>query len=75
MAIDSAPATQLLLDIHEAAAALHLSERTAWGLYRNGRLRGIKIGRCLRFDPADLHAFIEAAKQAQAGQPSTVQRT
>ncbi|MCX5672238.1 MAG: helix-turn-helix domain-containing protein [Planctomycetota bacterium] len=59
--------TALLLDLHEVARALRVSERTVWGLARRGDLRAVRIGRRLLFDPADLRAFIERQKTAGAG--------
>jgi excisionase family DNA binding protein len=60
-------AEPILLDLHEPARALRVSERTAWGLARRGDLRAVRIGRRLLFDPADLRAFIERQKTAGAG--------
>jgi excisionase family DNA binding protein len=59
--------TALLLDLHEVARALRVSERTAWGLARRGDLPAVRIGRRLLFDPADLRAFIERQKTTGAG--------
>jgi len=58
--------TAMLLDLHEVARALRVSERTAWGLARRGDLPAVRIGRRLLFDPADLRAFIERQKTAGA---------
>ena len=56
-----------MLDLHEVARALRVSERTAWGLARRGDLPAVRIGRRLLFDPVDLRAFIERQKTAGAG--------
>lgn len=58
--------TALLLDLHEVARALHVSERTAWGLVKAGDLPAVRIGRRLLFDPADLRAYIERQKTGGA---------
>jgi excisionase family DNA binding protein len=51
-----------LLSSRQAATYLALSERTIWTLVKDGRLKAVKIGRCVRFDVEDLDAFITAAK-------------
>ena len=58
---DTAPAP-MLLTAREAADTLRISAKTLWTLDRDGRLRAVRIGRAVRYDPADLRAFIEAAK-------------
>jgi len=58
--------TSLLMDLHEVARALHVSERTAWGLVKAGDLPAVRIGRRLLFDPADLRAYIERQKTGGA---------
>jgi excisionase family DNA binding protein len=58
-----APNLRLLLTQMEAAAALAISERTLWGLTApRGEIPAIKIGRCVRYDPKDLAAWIERQK-------------
>jgi excisionase family DNA binding protein len=51
------------LTYREAAAALRISERSLWSLVRAGRLPAVRIGAAVRIDPADLAAYIAAAKQ------------
>ena len=53
---------QLLIPAKEAATLLAISERTLWQLTHDGRLPAIRFGRIVRYDPADLRAFIEAGR-------------
>lgn len=46
----------------QAAQALGISERTLWGLMRSGAIPCVPIGRSVRYDPADLRAWIAARK-------------
>jgi excisionase family DNA binding protein len=57
-----APMPKLLLTPREAAKALSLCEKTLWTLTRRGELPAVRIGRAVRYDLADLRAFIDAAK-------------
>ncbi len=51
-----------LLRAREAAAWLKISERTLWTLSKRGELRAIRFGRTVRYDTADLVAFIALRK-------------
>jgi excisionase family DNA binding protein len=51
-----------LLTTRQAAAYLAISERKLWSLTKEGRIPAVKIGRCVRYDIADLDGFIRAAK-------------
>jgi excisionase family DNA binding protein len=53
---------RLLLPARDAAAALSISERSLWSLTKAGEIPAIRIGRAVRYDPADLRAWIEARK-------------
>jgi excisionase family DNA binding protein len=55
----------LLIDAREAARLLCVSESTLVRLTRSGSLPVIQIGRSVRYDPADLRAWIEARKSPQ----------
>ena len=60
--------TNLLLSARDAAQALAVSPRTLWGLTSpRGPIRCVRIGRSVRYDPADLRSFAEAQKHG--GQP------
>jgi excisionase family DNA binding protein len=60
--VSGPPAEPLLLDSHEAARLLAVSPRTLWSMTKRGVLPAVRIGRAVRFDPADLRRFIEACK-------------
>lgn len=51
---------RLLLKPREAAEALAISPRKLWGLTKSGAIRCLRVGRAVRYSPADLAAFIEA---------------
>ena len=54
---------RLLLTSKEAAAALGVCEKTLWSLTDpRGPIACVRIGRAVRYDPADLSAWIESAK-------------
>jgi excisionase family DNA binding protein len=57
---------RLLWTSREAAQTLCISARTLWGLTRDGKIRCIRIGRSVRYDPADIRAWIEAQKTSEA---------
>ena len=57
----------LLLKATEAAKTLNVSPRLLWSLTAANRDDGkgipcVKIGRAVRYDPADLRAWIESQK-------------
>jgi excisionase family DNA binding protein len=56
------PAERLLLKPDEASAALSISPRLLWGLTKAGEIPAVRIGRAVRYDPADLRRWIEAQK-------------
>jgi excisionase family DNA binding protein len=53
---------QLLMTAKQAAARLAISERTLWQLTNDGELPAVRFGRIVRYDPADLRAFIAARR-------------
>jgi excisionase family DNA binding protein len=55
-------AARLLLTAAEAALALAISERTLWQLTRDKEIPVVRLGRSVRYDPADLKRFIESRK-------------
>lgn len=56
--------TSHLLSRREAAAYLSVSQRKLDQLVADGQLPRVKIGSCVRFEQADLDAFIAAQKAA-----------
>lgn len=53
---------RLLLRAREAAALLNVSARTLWSLTKTGDVRSVRIGRSVRYAPADLEAFVASRK-------------
>ncbi len=54
----------LLFDIKQAANVLQISERTLWSFTTpRGSLPCVRIGKSVRYDPADLKAWINSNKQ------------
>lgn len=54
-----------LVNAAVAADMLAVSPRTLWSLTKNGEIPALNIGRALRYDIADLRAFIASAKAAK----------
>jgi predicted DNA-binding transcriptional regulator AlpA len=55
-----------LIDVRGAATTLGVSVRTVYSLMAKGMLQPVRVlGRTL-FDPADIRAFIERAKQGES---------
>ena len=46
----------------EAAEFLAISERHLWSMTQRGEIPCVRLGECVRYDPADLRAMIEAKK-------------
>lgn len=59
--------TDRLLDTLETARFLGMGKRTVQELVADRKLAFIKIGRAIRFAPADLAAFVEANRVKAAG--------
>lgn len=58
------PAPRLLLTPRETAKAMGICEKTLWTLSNRGELPAVRIGRSVRYDVADLQAFIDRQKGA-----------
>jgi len=52
----------LLLTGPQAARLLNVSPRTVFTLTKTRQLVAVKIGRSVRYDPADIRAWIASAK-------------
>ncbi len=50
----------LLLSRRDAARALAISERKLWELTALGRIRHVRIDRCVRYEPAALREFVSS---------------
>ena len=59
---DSTAPRCLLLTAEQAAHALTISPRKLWDLTDSGQLPCIRIGRAVRYDQADLEAWIAQQK-------------
>ena len=59
-----------LLSPASAAKYLAVCERTLFGLTKSGKLPAVRIGRAVRYDVADLDAFITKAKTGN--QPESI---
>ncbi len=55
----------LLLTVRQAAKVLSISERTLWTLTANKEIPPVRFGRSVRYDPADLRAWISRAKNSE----------
>lgn len=55
----------MLLTARQAAKALTISERKLWTLTQQGEIPVVKSGRSVRYDPADLRAWIDRKKNSQ----------
>ncbi len=51
-----------LLQPPDAARALSVSERTLFALTKRGDIAAVRIGRAVRYDPADLRRYVDRAK-------------
>lgn len=56
-----------LLTARAAAACLAIAERTLWSLANRGEIPAVRIGRAVRYDPADLAAFVARQKTGLQG--------
>jgi predicted DNA-binding transcriptional regulator AlpA len=55
-----------LLDAKRSAEVLGISSRMLWSLTNAGAIPCVRLGRAVRYDPADLRKFIAASKSEQA---------
>ena len=56
---------RMLLTAREAAKAIAISERFLYTLTQRGEIRAVRMGRTVRYDPADLRRWIESAKKSR----------
>lgn len=54
-----------LLTVRDVAETLAVSVRQVWKLVALGELPVVRVGRCARFDPRDVQAWIERRKEAR----------
>jgi excisionase family DNA binding protein len=55
-------AAPFLVDCHEAARLAAVSPRTIWQATKDGKLRAVRFGRAVRYDPEDIRRWIESLK-------------
>lgn len=58
--------TPALLRICEVAAYLAVSERTAWNLIKEGKLKACRFGKVTRIERSELDRFISECKGGTA---------
>lgn len=59
-----------LLTARQAARVLAISERTLWQLTNDGLIPVVRFGRAVRYDPADLRAFVASRRTGGAAAAS-----
>lgn len=52
----------MLLDVRTTSATLGISERSLWSLTKEKRIRAVRIGRRVLYDPTDIQNFIQSRK-------------
>ena len=57
----------LAVSMKQAAALLGISTRKLWTLSNTGEIPAVRFGRCVRFRPEDLEAFIERHRSDRPG--------
>lgn len=60
-----------LISCDQVSEMLGMSRSSVYRLVRNGRLPAYRIGRILRFDPADVFAFLTMCLRGPRGMPCT----
>jgi excisionase family DNA binding protein len=56
--------TRLLITADEAAAALSISTRKLWSLTTAGVIPCVRLGRSVRYSPAELQDWIQAQRRS-----------
>lgn len=57
------PLREPLLTVRDVARLLRVSDKTVRRLVAGRKLRSIRVGRVLRFLPADLFRYVEAGRE------------
>ena len=55
----------MLLSARQVAKLLNISERTLFSLTKAGEITAVRFGRNVRYDPRDLDAWIQSAKNSR----------
>lgn len=69
-----APPLQLLIDAKQARAVLHLGERRLWELTNCNAIPSRRIGRTVRYVPAELAAWVACGCPTDAGAADRVRK-
>ncbi len=59
----------LLMTKDEVATALQVPPDTVTHLHRDGQLRGVMVGKHLRWRPEDVHAFVQGLAEDRGAVP------
>ena len=70
MALTSGP---MLIRPRDAAALLALCQRTLYTMTKAGLLPCVRVGKSLRYDPADLAAWVQRAKAGPLPGPAELE--
>jgi excisionase family DNA binding protein len=62
---------RLLMTAREAANAMAISERTLWGLTKNGEIPCVRVGQSIRYDLLQLQVWIDSRSQLTASSTTT----
>lgn len=68
---DITNSARLLVDAHDAATMLSISERTLWAKTKDGTIPFRRLGRRVLYSPADLAAWIAAGCPDRSQAPTT----
>ena len=71
---DSQDHTPMLIDADEAASELSLGARTLWSLTKCNAIPSRKIGRSVRYSPAELRAWVAAGCPTEPGAAARVRK-
>jgi predicted DNA-binding transcriptional regulator AlpA len=65
--VETADSSPFLIDKRAATALLSMGERTLWSLTKCRAIPSRKIGRSVRYDPAELRAWVHAGCPTEPG--------
>jgi predicted DNA-binding transcriptional regulator AlpA len=65
--VETANSSPLLIDKKAAVTLLSMGERTLWSLTKCRAIPSRKIGRSVRYDPAELKAWVHAGCPTEPG--------
>lgn len=66
----------LLVDVREVARMLGVSSRTVWTLTSDGVIPSVRVGRCRRYQLAEVERYVQSlANRSKPGPKHPVQTT